>query len=196
MCAAGGFHFPEFSAPYLSESMTEFWSRLAYSYREARELRLHFRYGGNVRGPWTYRNLMLTMLSAGDVAGAQWNFVIGAAIRDHFCARRARVGGSQEGGARARTFLFGWLRTLLTSGWCAVAWVFYGKTHWVDSLLHSEANVHVRNNGVFIMEKRHIVVLEVAWAGPGRGKRHLLEQDGSAPAWAARGWSGPGAGPR
>lgn len=73
-----GFHFPEnFNAPYISQSITEFWRRWHISLSSWLRDYLYVPLGGNRGGKVkTYRNLLLTMLLGGIWHGANWTFVV------------------------------------------------------------------------------------------------------------------------
>ncbi len=66
-----------FRQPYLSRSITEFWSRWHISLSTWLRDYLYIPLGGNRHGTFnTYRNLMLTMLLGGLWHGANWNFIL------------------------------------------------------------------------------------------------------------------------
>jgi alginate O-acetyltransferase complex protein AlgI len=72
-----GFVFPEnFSQPYLSISITDFWHRWHITLSTWLRDYLYIPLGGNRSGTWhTLRNLMLTMVLGGLWHGAAWTFV-------------------------------------------------------------------------------------------------------------------------
>ena len=66
-----------FTQPYLSRNITEFWRRWHISLSNWLRDYLYISLGGNRKGTRkTYRNLMITMLLGGLWHGASWNFVI------------------------------------------------------------------------------------------------------------------------
>lgn len=73
-----GFEFPRnFNAPYLSQSITDFWRRWHISLSTFLRDYLYFPLGGNRRGPGrTYFNLATVMLLGGLWHGASWTFVL------------------------------------------------------------------------------------------------------------------------
>jgi len=72
-----GFRMPvNFLSPYLSKSITEFWTRWHVSLSSWLRDYLYIPLGGNRRGTLlTYRNLMLVMLLGGLWHGANWTFL-------------------------------------------------------------------------------------------------------------------------
>ena len=72
-----GFRIMEnFSAPYLSRSITEFWRRWHISLSSWLRDYLYIPLGGNRHGKFsTYKNLMITMFLGGLWHGAAWTFV-------------------------------------------------------------------------------------------------------------------------
>ncbi len=73
-----GFRFMEnFNAPYVSQSVTEFWRRWHISLSTWLRDYLYVPLGGNRGGAVkTYRNLILTMLLGGLWHGANWTFLL------------------------------------------------------------------------------------------------------------------------
>jgi D-alanyl-lipoteichoic acid acyltransferase DltB (MBOAT superfamily) len=72
-----GFKFPiNFNAPYISDSVTDFWHRWHISLSTWLKDYLYISFGGNRKGKVrTYINLMLTMLIGGLWHGASLNFI-------------------------------------------------------------------------------------------------------------------------
>lgn len=77
-----GFKFPEnFDAPYLSESITDFWRRWHISLSTWLRDYLYLPLGGNRHGALrTSFNLMTTMTLGGLWHGAQWRYVLWGAL--------------------------------------------------------------------------------------------------------------------
>ncbi|MFT3842589.1 MAG: MBOAT family O-acyltransferase [Myxococcaceae bacterium] len=73
-----GFHFPEnFNAPYLADSVTDFWRRWHMSLSRWFRDYLYIALGGNRAGPLrTYFNLFTVFALCGLWHGASWTFVI------------------------------------------------------------------------------------------------------------------------
>ncbi|HPO07500.1 MAG TPA: MBOAT family O-acyltransferase [bacterium] len=83
-----GFEFPRnFNAPYLADSITDFWRRWHISLSTFLRDYLYIPLGGNRVGPRrTYINLTLVMLLGGLWHGASWVFVIWGAYHGLFLA--------------------------------------------------------------------------------------------------------------
>ncbi len=77
-----GYDLPEnFSAPYISRDITEFWRRWHITLSSWLRDYLYVPLGGNRRGALrTYVNLAATMLLGGLWHGAGWNFVVWGAL--------------------------------------------------------------------------------------------------------------------
>jgi alginate O-acetyltransferase complex protein AlgI len=81
-----GFRLKEnFNAPYIAQSMTEFWHRWHISLTTWIRDYLYFPLGGNRRGEArTYLNLWICFLASGLWHGASWNFVLWGAYNGLF----------------------------------------------------------------------------------------------------------------
>src|SRR5690349_15975155 len=110
-----------FTSPYKSESITEFWRRWHISLSTWLRDYLYVPLGGNRRGPHrTYVNLMTVMLLGGLWHGASWNFVIWGGIHGSMLAAE-RAGGKQSPYQRLPRPL----RVALTFAIVCVSWVFF-----------------------------------------------------------------------
>ncbi|WP_166415628.1 MBOAT family O-acyltransferase [Cochlodiniinecator piscidefendens] len=83
-----GFRFVEnFNAPYVSQSITEFWRRWHISLSNWLRDYLYVPLGGNRKGTLkTYRNLLITMVLGGLWHGANWTFVLWGSWHGFFLA--------------------------------------------------------------------------------------------------------------
>ncbi len=90
-----GFEFPRnFNAPYLAESITDFWRRWHISLSTFLRDYLYIPLGGNRRGEGrTYANLAIVMLLGGLWHGASWNFVLWGAFHGALLALERKLGG-------------------------------------------------------------------------------------------------------
>jgi D-alanyl-lipoteichoic acid acyltransferase DltB (MBOAT superfamily) len=115
-----GITLPEnFRAPYLAQTITEFWRRWHISLSTWLRDYLYIPLGGSRRTPLiTYRNLMVTMLLGGLWHGAGWNWVIWGGLQGLLLAleRGARL-GEPPGGS------WGILRWLITLHLVCLSWV-------------------------------------------------------------------------
>jgi alginate O-acetyltransferase complex protein AlgI len=89
-----GFEFPRnFNAPYLADSITDFWRRWHISLSTFLRDYLYIPLGGNRRGERrTYANLAIVMLLGGLWHGASWNFVLWGAFHGAFLALERKLG--------------------------------------------------------------------------------------------------------
>ena len=94
-----GFRFMEnFTHPYISQSITEFWRRWHISLSSWLRDYLYIPLGGNRRGQVaTYRNLFLTMLLGGLWHGANWTFLIWGAWHGVLLALEKALGVDTSG---------------------------------------------------------------------------------------------------
>ncbi|QDV06121.1 Peptidoglycan O-acetyltransferase [Planctomycetes bacterium Poly30] len=119
-----GLRFPEnFRAPYLSTSLSEFWSRWHISLSTWLRDYLYVPLGGNRKGRIrTYVNLMLVMLLGGLWHGASWSFVIWGGLHGGALALVRAVSSWRK------RPLPGWARVfagVAVFGFVQVTWVFF-----------------------------------------------------------------------
>ncbi len=113
-----------FSQPYLSRNITEFWRRWHISLSNWLRDYLYIPLGGNRKGPFrTYVNLMATMVLGGLWHGASWNFVVWGTLHGLFLVVHRRVrGGSVSDDPLAWRDL---PSVAATFGAVCFAWVFF-----------------------------------------------------------------------
>jgi alginate O-acetyltransferase complex protein AlgI len=117
-----GFEFPRnFHAPYLAESVSDFWRRWHLSLGAFLRDYLYIPLGGNRHGPArTAANLLLVMLLGGLWHGAQWTFVVWGLWHGLLLVLERWLGG-RTWYADAPRFL----RVTLTFALVLVGWVFF-----------------------------------------------------------------------
>lgn len=113
-----------FSQPYLSRNITEFWRRWHISLSNWLRDYLYIPLGGNRHGTFrTYANLMVTMLLGGLWHGASWNFVVWGGFHGLFLVvhRLFRGGIVSEGPLAWRQ-----LPAIVTTfGLVSLVWIFF-----------------------------------------------------------------------
>jgi alginate O-acetyltransferase complex protein AlgI len=128
-----GLTFPEnFRAPYMSRSLSEFWTRWHITLSSWLRDYLYVPLGGNRKGRGrTYVNLMLTMLLGGLWHGASWTFLAwgglhgaGLAVERALGVERGRSGGVDPLRG-ARDLAVRLARVALVFLVVHVAWVFF-----------------------------------------------------------------------
>ncbi len=117
-----GFVFPKnFSSPYLSASITEFWRRWHISLSTWLKVYLYFPLGGNRKGQVrTAVNLAIVMLLGGLWHGASWNFIIWGAMHGLMLGIERSMGRQAVYFKLRRPF-----RVILTFLLVVLAWVFF-----------------------------------------------------------------------
>ncbi len=117
-----GFVFPKnFSSPYQSASITEFWRRWHISLSTWLREYLYFPLGGNRKGKSrTAINLAIVMVLGGFWHGASWNFIIWGVLHG------ALLGFERSMGRQSLYFRMRRpVRVALTFGLVVIAWVFF-----------------------------------------------------------------------
>jgi D-alanyl-lipoteichoic acid acyltransferase DltB (MBOAT superfamily) len=120
-----------FSAPYFSRNITEFWRRWHMSLSSWLRDYLYISIGGNRKGKIrTYLNLMVTMLLGGLWHGASWTFVIwgglhGLYLSIHKILVRGKKAGSEVWGDNRLGYIGDLLKILLTFHLVCITWIFF-----------------------------------------------------------------------
>lgn len=132
-----GFHFPlNFTSPYKSNSVTDFWHRWHISLSTWLRDYLYISLGGNRKGKIrTYINLILTMLLGGLWHGASWNFVVwgglhGVALAVHKFFRNLMHRPKNYRSTGFRKFF----AVILTFHFVCLGWIFFRNTTFEASL--------------------------------------------------------------
>ena len=149
-----------FSQPYLSRNITEFWRRWHISLSNWLRDYLYIPLGGNRGGATaTMRNLMITMVLGGLWHGASWTFVIWGTLHGAFLAvhRIARGGQVPTGPVSFRQIP----SVLATFGLVAFAWIFFRADSAASAFEVIEAIVTFRSGEVVTGD----VVLVVLMSG-------------------------------
>lgn len=119
-----------FSQPYFSSNITEFWRRWHISLSSWLRDYLYIPLGGNRHGTlMTYRNLMLTMILGGLWHGAAWSFVIWGGLHGlYLVGHRLWAGKQRPDEGRAGPQPWNWQRVLglvFTFHLVALTWIFF-----------------------------------------------------------------------
>jgi alginate O-acetyltransferase complex protein AlgI len=117
-----GFEFPRnFDAPYLADSITDFWRRWHISLSTFLRDYLYIPLGGNRKGPGrTYVNLAVVMLFGGLWHGANWTFVAWGAMHGALLAWERWMGKNSLYAALPRP-----ARVAVTLVLVLVTWVLF-----------------------------------------------------------------------
>jgi D-alanyl-lipoteichoic acid acyltransferase DltB (MBOAT superfamily) len=113
-----------FTQPYLSRNITEFWRRWHISLSNWLRDYLYIPLGGNRAGPVrTYVNLVLTMLLGGLWHGASWNFVVWGGLHGGYLVvhRLVRGGRVDDRPVRGRDLP----AVATTFALVCAAWIFF-----------------------------------------------------------------------
>ena len=129
-----------FDRPYLSRSISEFWSRWHISLSSWFRDYVYIPLGGNrVARPRWYYNLFITFLLSGLWHGANWTFVIWGALNGFYLVfalmtKNARESVARATGLAARTRLHQTVRVLVTFALACFAWIFFRANTLSDAL--------------------------------------------------------------
>lgn len=117
-----------FNRPYLSDSLSRFWTRWHISLSTWFRDYVYIPLGGNRKGRFIqYKNLLIVFLLSGLWHGANWTYVIWGAL--HGCALILE-NTSQKIFSGDKSSLWGhklgrFVKTLLVFGFVCLAWVFF-----------------------------------------------------------------------
>lgn len=119
-----GFVLPiNFDLPYVSQSITEFWTRWHISLSTWLRDYLYIPLGGNRRGKIrTNANMLITMLLGGLWHGASWNFVIWGGLHGLYLSLERLIYGAKPS-PHSWSSPIAYLRSLATFVLVAVTWV-------------------------------------------------------------------------
>ena len=117
-----GFEFPKnFNAPYLADSITDFWRRWHISLSTFLRDYLYIPLGGNRKGPArTYVSLAVVMLLGGMWHGANWTFIAWGAMHGALLIWERWMGKNSLYALLPRVF-----RVAITFILVLIAWVFF-----------------------------------------------------------------------
>jgi alginate O-acetyltransferase complex protein AlgI len=120
-----------FSAPYFSRNITEFWRRWHISLSLWLKDYLYISLGGNRRGKnRTYLNLMITMLLGGLWHGAAWTYVIwgglhGMYLSIHKIILKEKKNDMKVWGNNRLGYLGDFIKMVFTFHLVCIAWIFF-----------------------------------------------------------------------
>ena len=137
-----------FNRPYLSRSISEFWSCWHISLSSWFRDYLYIPLGGNrvARSRWYY-NLLIVFLLSGLWHGANWTFVIWGALHGFYLifslvTADLRAAVSKGIGLSQRPALHNVVRILITFGLTTFAWIFFRANNLMDALHVISASLH------------------------------------------------------
>lgn len=151
-----------FDRPYLSRSISEFWSRWHISLSTWFRDFVYIPLGGNrVAKPRLYWNIFVTFLLSGLWHGANWTFVIWGALNGFYlifslATMEVRAGFVRAIGLASRPALHAVLSVAITFTLTCIAWVFFRANTMTDAL-------HVLH-GAIVMPTLHQIVPEAVRA--------------------------------
>lgn len=129
-----------FDRPYLSKSISEFWSRWHISLSSWFRDYVYIPLGGNrVTTPRWYYNLFITFLLSGLWHGANWTFVIWGALNGFYLifslvTKPAREGFTHAIGLASRPRLHSFISIAITFGLTCFAWIFFRAHSFTDAM--------------------------------------------------------------
>ncbi|MEO5904998.1 MAG: MBOAT family O-acyltransferase [Gemmatimonadaceae bacterium] len=191
-----------FDRPYLSRSISEFWSRWHISLSSWFRDYVYIPLGGSrVARPRWYYNLFITFLLSGLWHGANWTFVIWGALNGFYLIASLmtvdlRASITRAAGLAERPALHNAVRILVTFGLTTFAWIFFRANNLSDALHVISASLHrpvphqilpdiLRGEGITKIEVVFDVLLiaGLMWFEAQRGVVSVAEKFRAQPAW-------------
>lgn len=129
-----------FDRPYLSKSISQFWSRWHISLSSWFRDYVYIPLGGNrVAKPRWYWNLFITFLLSGLWHGANWTFVIWGALNGFYLifslvTQQPREAFNKAIGLASRPRLHAIISVTITFALTCIAWIFFRAASLTDAL--------------------------------------------------------------
>lgn len=177
-----GFRFPEnFRAPYLAQTLQDFWRRWHISLSSWLRDYLYVSLGGNRRGRWrTYRNLMLTMVLGGLWHGAGWNFLLWGTLHGVALAVLRAIQRRRKNRPILPAHPIGRvLAAVITFHYVCFAWIFFRCATFPEALavldVLAQGSTYVNNLPPTVLAALGAALLTHLWPRGGRlGGEHLI----------------------
>jgi D-alanyl-lipoteichoic acid acyltransferase DltB (MBOAT superfamily) len=160
-----------FSQPYFSRSITEFWRRWHISLSSWLRDYLYVPLGGNRHGKLaTYRNLFITMLLGGLWHGANWTFVVWGALHGVYLAIHKLMLGDRREAVVANTDwgLKDLAKMVLTFHLVCLTWIFFRAENfgqawtYLSGILAMSGGLSGAPIGVLIVAAMLLIPLDLA----------------------------------
>ncbi len=175
-----------FNFPYLSASLTEFWTRWHISLSTWLRDYLYIPLGGSRRGAArTYVNLFLVMFLGGLWHGAAWSYAVwGTAHGIGLAVERALRGPDGRPKPRAGGGLKRWLGIFITFNVVSLLWLLFKLPDFSDVLAYVKALG--RGTGGIAPQTAYLlavfsapVILYHAWGGAGAFRERVRQRAGT-----------------
>ena len=146
-----------FSLPYFSKSITEFWRRWHISLSSWLKDYLYISLGGNRKGQVnTYKNLLITMFLGGLWHGASWNFAIWGFLNGIYLSIEKLIGLNVSRTSRLNP-MKKILRTAITFHLICFTWIFFRAKSLTQSIEIIQRmfdpthffNLRIQDTGIF-----------------------------------------------
>jgi alginate O-acetyltransferase complex protein AlgI len=155
-----GYQLPQnFNFPYLSRSITEFWTRWHISLSSWLRDYLYISLGGNRKGKIrTYINLMVVMLLGGLWHGAAWSYAVWggfhgtALVIERFCKNNIEL-NFQQGRSKWQQRLLNILSTLAVFSFVSLGWLLFKLSDFsqaLDFLNSMVKNIRLPVNHIYV----------------------------------------------